>query len=131
MKGGIYHTFRHLSFQIKILLLLSFFVFCNVQVLFHVIFSLISYLCFSFTLLSLVNLFNICVLMLFIYVPFPMLLPYTRDGALLIWEKMLETMQLPWALTPLYWPRLKAQFMAMDLKAHLTFSLFHLDQTTI
>jgi hypothetical protein len=50
--------------QIKILLLLSFFVFCNVQVLFHVIFSSISCLCFSFPLLYLYN----YVLILFIYV---------------------------------------------------------------
>jgi len=50
--------------QIKILLLLSFFVFYNVQVLFHVIFSLISCLCFSFSLLYLYN----YVLILFIYV---------------------------------------------------------------
>jgi len=41
-----------------------FFVFCNVQVLFHVIFSLISCLCFSFPLLYLYN----YVLILFIYV---------------------------------------------------------------
>ena len=39
--------------HIKILLLLSFFIFCNVQVLFHVIFFLISCLCFSFPLLFL------------------------------------------------------------------------------
>jgi len=50
--------------QIKILLLFSFFVFCNVQVLFHVIFSLISCLYFSFPLLYLYN----YVLILFIYV---------------------------------------------------------------
>jgi len=50
--------------QIKILLLLSFFVFCNVQVLFHVIFFLISYLCFTFPLLYLYN----YILILFIYV---------------------------------------------------------------
>jgi hypothetical protein len=50
--------------QIKILLLLSFFVFCNVQVLFYVIFSLISCLCFLFPLLFLYN----YVLILFIYV---------------------------------------------------------------
>jgi hypothetical protein len=53
-----------LIFQIKILLLLSFFVFCNVQVLFHVIFFLISCLCFSFPLLYLYN----YILILFIYV---------------------------------------------------------------
>jgi len=53
-----------LVIHIKILLLLSFFVFCNVQVLFHVIFSLISCLCFSFPLLYLYN----YVLILFIYV---------------------------------------------------------------
>jgi hypothetical protein len=41
--------------QIKILLLLFFFVFCNVQVLFHVKFSLISCLWFSFPLLYLYN----------------------------------------------------------------------------
>jgi len=52
--------------QIKILLLLSFFVFCNVQVLFYVIFSLISCLCFLFHLLYLYN----YVLILFIYVFF-------------------------------------------------------------
>jgi hypothetical protein len=52
--------------QIKILLLLFSFVFCNVQVLFNVIFSLISYLCFSFPLLYLYN----YVLILFIYVSF-------------------------------------------------------------
>jgi hypothetical protein len=50
--------------NILLLLLLSFFVFCNVQVLFHVIFSLISCLCFSFPLLYLYN----YVLILFIYV---------------------------------------------------------------
>ena len=50
--------------QIKILFLLSFFVFCNVQVLFHVIFFLISCLCFSFPLLYLYN----YVFILFIYV---------------------------------------------------------------
>jgi hypothetical protein len=50
--------------HIKILLLLSFFVFCNVKVLFHVIFFLISCLCFSFSLLYLYN----YVLILFIYV---------------------------------------------------------------
>jgi hypothetical protein len=50
--------------QIKILLLLSFFVFCNVKILFHVIFFLISCLCFSFPLLYLYN----YVLILFIYV---------------------------------------------------------------
>ena len=55
IKGGIFHTFRHLGFQIKIIFLLSFFVFCNVQVLFHVIFSLISCLCFSFPFLLLVT----------------------------------------------------------------------------
>jgi hypothetical protein len=43
---------------------LSFFVFCNVQVLFHVVFSLISCLCFSFPLLYLYN----YVLFLFIFV---------------------------------------------------------------
>jgi hypothetical protein len=52
--------------QIKILLLLSFFIFCNVQVLFHVIFSLIFYLCFSFPLLYLYN----YVVILFIYVSY-------------------------------------------------------------
>jgi len=41
--------------QIKILLLLFFFVFCNVQVLFHVKFFLISCLWFSFPLLYLYN----------------------------------------------------------------------------
>jgi hypothetical protein len=56
IKGGICHAFRHLGFQIKILLLLSFFVFCNVQVLFHVI--LISCLCFSFPFLYLVNVYH-------------------------------------------------------------------------
>ena len=66
IKGGIFHTFRHLGFQIKIIFLLSFFVFCNVQVLFYVI--LISYLCLSFSFLYLVNLYLIYVLMLFIYV---------------------------------------------------------------
>ena len=30
IKGGICHAFRHLGVQIKIMLLLSFFVFCNV-----------------------------------------------------------------------------------------------------
>jgi len=50
--------------QIKILFLLSFFVFCNVQVLFHIIFSLIFCICFSFPLLYLYN----YVLILFIYV---------------------------------------------------------------
>jgi hypothetical protein len=50
--------------QIKILLLLSFFIFCNVQVLFHVIFFLISCLSFSFPLLYLYN----YILILFIYV---------------------------------------------------------------
>ena len=64
IKGGICHAFRYLSVQIKIMLLLSFFVFCNVQVLFYVI--LISYLCFSFHFLYLYN----YVLILFIYVSF-------------------------------------------------------------
>jgi hypothetical protein len=64
IKGGICHAFRHLGFQIKILLLFSFIIFCNVQVLFYVIFSLISCLCFSFPLLYLYK----YVLILFIYV---------------------------------------------------------------
>jgi len=45
---------------------LSFFVFCNVQVLFHVIYSSISCLCFSFPLLYLYN----YVLILFIFISF-------------------------------------------------------------
>ena len=52
--------------QIKILLLLSFFIFCNVQVLFYVI--LISCLRFSFPFLYIVNLYLIYVLILFTYV---------------------------------------------------------------
>ena len=41
---------------------------CNIQVLFHVLFLLISCLCFSFPLLLLVNLYHNYVLILFIYV---------------------------------------------------------------
>jgi hypothetical protein len=54
----------HLGILVFRLRSLSFFIFCNVQVLFHVIFSLISCLYFSFPLLYLYN----YVLILFIYV---------------------------------------------------------------
>jgi len=56
----------HLGILVFISRSLSLFVFCNVQVLFYVI--LISYLCFSFPLLYLVNLCHVYVLILFIYV---------------------------------------------------------------
>jgi len=70
IKGGIFHSFRHLDFHIKIHAL-SFFLslyFCNIQVLIHVILSLISYLCLSFSLFYLINLYHSYVLNLIIYV---------------------------------------------------------------
>jgi hypothetical protein len=56
--------------QINILLLLFFFVFCNVQVLFHVIFSLISCLWFSFPLLYLIIMILSCLSMFLFFIMF-------------------------------------------------------------
>ena len=55
--------------QIKIFLLLSLFVFCNVQVLFHVIFSLISY-AFHFLYYTYIIMILSCLYMFLFFIMF-------------------------------------------------------------
>jgi hypothetical protein len=81
IKEGICHIFIHHGFQIKnMLLLLLFLYFYNVQVLFYVIFSLISCLCLLFHLLYLIDLHHYYILMLFIYVFLLIMLSFFFQG---------------------------------------------------
>jgi hypothetical protein len=59
-----------LVFQIKIMLFLSFFVFYNVQVLFHVIFSLISVYAFHFLYYTHIIMFLSCLSMFLLFIMF-------------------------------------------------------------